>query len=75
MTPSQLLDFERQHPTATPEKHERIRHELGISDIRYYAMLARAAESSEGIAADPFTARVIRDRAYDRARRREERVA
>lgn len=75
MTPAQLLDFERQHPAATPDKHARIRHELGISEIRYYALLARAAESAEGIAADPFTARMIRERAYNRAHARRQRIA
>lgn len=75
MTPAQLLDFERQHPHATPEKHARIRRELGISEIRYYALLTRAAEDAEGIKADPFTARLIRERAYTRARSRESRVA
>ncbi|MFJ4997091.1 DUF3263 domain-containing protein [Microbacterium sp. NPDC088619] len=75
MTPAQLLDFERRHPHATPDKHARIRHELGISEIRYYVLLARAAESVDGIAADPFTARVVRERAYKRARERERRIA
>lgn len=31
MTPAQLLDFERRHPHATPDKHSRIRHEHGIT--------------------------------------------
>lgn len=75
MTPDQLLDFERRHPSATPEKHSRIRREHGISEIRYYALLARAAESVEGIKADPFTARMVRERAYSRARARQTRVA
>lgn len=75
MTPEQLLDFERRHPTATPDKHSRIRRECGISEIRYYALLARAAESAEGITADPFTARVVRERAYKRARDRKQRIA
>lgn len=75
MTPAQLLDFERQHPTPTPDKHARIRHEHGISEIRYYALLARAAETVEGITADPFTARVVRERAYKRARNRVQRIA
>lgn len=46
MTPTQLLDFERQHPHATPDKHARIRHEHGISEIRYYVLLERAATSN-----------------------------
>lgn len=75
MTPAQLLDFERQHPTATPDKHARIRRELGISEIRYYALLLRAAESNEGMIAEPITARMIRERGWDRARMRRARVA
>ncbi len=75
MTPAQLLAFERRHPAATPDKHSRIRRDHGISEIRYYALLARAAESVEGIAADPFTARIVRERAYKRARDRQQRIA
>ena len=75
MTPAQLLDFERRHPHATPDKHARIRHELGISEIRYYVLLERAATSDDGIAADPITARMIRERAERRATIRRARVA
>lgn len=75
MTPAQLLAFERQHPTATPDKHARIRHELGISEIRYYVLLERAATSDDGIKADPITARMIRERAKRRATIRARRTA
>lgn len=75
MTPAQLLDFERRHPTATPDKHARIRHELGISEIRYYVLLERAAMSDDGIAADPITARVVRERIERRAAVRARRTA
>lgn len=75
MTPADILAFERQHPTATPEKHARIRHELGISEIRYYALLLRAAESADGMIAEPVTARIVRERSWERARMRRARVA
>jgi len=75
MTPAQLLDFERQHPHATPDKHARIRHEHGISEIRYYVLLERAATSIDGITADPITARLVRERIEARARIRALRIA
>lgn len=75
MTPAQLLAFERQHPGATPTKHARIRHELGISEIRYWVLLERAAHDADGMRAHPITARMIRERVQRRARMREARVA
>lgn len=75
MTPAQLLDFERRHPTAAPDKHARIRREFGISEIRYYVLLERAAVSDDGITADPITARVIRERIERRAMIRTRRTA
>jgi len=75
MTPAQLLAFERRHPHATPAKHARIRDELGISEVRYYVLLGRAAESADGMKAEPVTARMVRERAYRAALRRERRVA
>lgn len=75
MTPTDLLAFEAQHPRHTPTKTERIRHELGITEVRYYVLLARAARSIEGIAADPTTARMVRERASRRATARAARVA
>lgn len=75
MRPDILLAFEERHPGNSPAKRERIRRDLGISDIRYYQLLNRAASSPEGIAAHPFTARQVRDRAERRAHRRESRAA
>lgn len=75
MTPAELLAFEHQHPGATPDKHARIRHEHGISEIRYYVLLERAATSIDGITADPITARLVRERIEKRARVRAKRVA
>ncbi|MFK4760280.1 DUF3263 domain-containing protein [Microbacterium sp. ZW T5_45] len=74
MTPAELLAFEATYPMSTPDRDERIRRELGITPVRYYALLDRAARSLEGIAADPFTARRVRERADLRARRREART-
>lgn len=75
MTPAQLLAFEHQHPGATPTKHARIRHELGISEIRYWVLLERAAHHPDGIRAEPVTARMIRERAEVRAAIRARRTA
>lgn len=75
VTPAELLAFEAQHARHTPTKTARIRHELGITEVRYYVLLARAARSVEGITADPATARMIRERASRRAAARERRVA
>uniref|UniRef100_UPI00405347BD DUF3263 domain-containing protein n=1 Tax=Microbacterium sp. LWO14-1.2 TaxID=3135263 RepID=UPI00405347BD len=61
VTPADLLAFEAAHPPHTPAKGEVIRRGLGISDERYYQLLARAASSSAGIAADPITARLVRN--------------
>ena len=75
MTPAQLLHFEHQHPGATPDKNARIRHELGITEIRYWVLLERAAHDADGIAADPITARMVRERVEARAAIRAQRVA
>uniref|UniRef100_UPI00406D44BE DUF3263 domain-containing protein n=1 Tax=Microbacterium sp. LWH11-1.2 TaxID=3135258 RepID=UPI00406D44BE len=74
MTPAQLLAFERSMPRHTPAKTALIRHRLGITEVRYYVLLGRAAVSAEGIAADPVTARMVRERAAGRATRRQNRV-
>lgn len=71
VSPSELLAFEARHPERTPAKAHAIRHQLGISEVRYYTLLHRAAQSVEGIKADPVTARMVRERA---ARRREARA-
>lgn len=66
-TPTRILAFERQHPATTPDKHERIRRELGITEIRYYVLLDRVARSDEGMRAEPIVARIVRERAEKRA--------
>ncbi|MDQ0726785.1 DUF3263 domain-containing protein [Microbacterium sp. W4I20] len=75
MTYTTILAFERRHPGNSPTKRELIRHTLGITDIRYTVLLLRAAESAEGIAADPVTARMVRERGEMRARERGRRTA
>lgn len=63
MTPQQLLDFEAAHPAHTATKEQLIRATFDITEVRYYVLLARAADSMEGIAHDPITARRVRDQA------------
>lgn len=75
MTHTDILAFERRHPGNNPDKHERIRTTLGITPVRYAVMLRRAAVSAEGIAADPVTARMVREKAERVARERLARVA
>lgn len=70
MTPADILAFEAANPHHTPARAERIRRELGITPIRYFVLLRRAAESAEGVAAHPVTARLVRERLDARARRR-----
>lgn len=65
MTPQQLLDFEARHPERTRSKETAIRAELGMKPARYFQLLARAAESREGIAHDPITAARVRARTRD----------
>ena len=60
--PAALLDFERTHPRHSGRKEEAIRRDLGITPARYYVLLARVAESGVGMAADPMTARRVRQR-------------
>ncbi|KJL49158.1 hypothetical protein RS84_00270 [Microbacterium hydrocarbonoxydans] len=74
MSPDILLAFEERHPGNSPAKRERIRRDLGLSDIRYYQLLNRAASSPEGIAAHPFTARRVRERAATQTRARVMRI-
>lgn len=66
MTPHELLDFEAAHPTHTPAKENAIRERFDINEVRYYVLLARAAESMEGIAHDPITARRVREQGEGR---------
>ncbi len=75
MTPAQLLTFEAQHPHHTPDKTACIRRQLGISEIRYYVLLARAARTIDGIKADPVTARRVREIAEHREHARRLRTA
>ena len=74
MHPGTLLNFEHHHPHPGPGKNAAIRDQLGISEIRYYVLLSRAARSPQGIAADPITARLVREREELAARRRESRA-
>ena len=74
VTPADILAFEAAHPHHTPTRAERIRRELGITPTRYFMLLRRAAESVEGIAAHPATARRVRERAERRAAARERRT-
>ena len=67
MTPIRLLAFEQDHPRHSPAKVELIRRELGITEFRYYALLGHAAESADGIAAYPMTARLVHERSVQRA--------
>ncbi len=62
MTPDLLLAFEQRWPRHSGHKEEQIRRELGITPARYYQLLGRVAKTVEGIAADPFTARRVRER-------------
>lgn len=67
MLPETLLAFERAHPRHDGTKEENIRAELGVTPARYYVLLVRAARSLEGMAADPITARRVRERRVQRA--------
>lgn len=62
MSPDQLLAFEASHPKHTGAKEELIWTGLGIAPARYYQLLNRAAHTRDGIAADPITARMVRER-------------
>lgn len=73
VTPDDILAFEAANPHHTPRRAERIRRELGITPIRYFMLLGRAARSADGIAAHPITARSVRDRAERLAAVRENR--
>lgn len=67
MPPETLLAFESAWPRHTGTKDLAIRAELGITPARFYQLLARAAKTAEGIAADPITARRVRERSVRRA--------
>lgn len=68
MEPDTLLTFEARWPRHSGSKELAVRAELGLTPARYYALLNRAARSRRGIAADPITARRVRDRAILRKR-------
>lgn len=70
-----ILEFETAHPHRGPNKNARIRHELHITEIRYYTLLHRAAQSVEGIEADPVVARMVRQRAERQAAERASRTS
>ncbi|WP_396652353.1 DUF3263 domain-containing protein [Microbacterium sp. 1.5R] len=75
VTHAEILAFEAAHPSPSPHRDERIRRDLGISPVRYAVLLRRAANSGDGIAAHPLTARRVRERADRRARARLARVS
>lgn len=60
MTPADLLAFEARNPSWRGNKETRIREQLGLTPPRYVTLLLRAAESEEGMRADPITARRVR---------------
>ncbi|MFB7843652.1 DUF3263 domain-containing protein [Microbacterium sp. NPDC056052] len=55
-----MLAFEEANPGWSSNKEMRIRNELGMTPPRYLVLLMRAAESVEGMLADPITARRVR---------------
>lgn len=63
MTPEVLLAFEHRWPVHSGHKETAIIRELGMKPARYYQLLNRAACTSEGMDADPITARRVRERA------------
>ncbi|RUQ06675.1 DUF3263 domain-containing protein [Microbacterium sp. HSID17254] len=75
VTPAELLAFEARHPKHTSAKTHAILHQLGITEVRYYTLLHRAAQSAEGIKTDPVTARMVRERAERQAAARAGRTA
>ena len=62
LTIAELLDFETANPKHTGAKEIRIRDELHTTPARYYQLLHRAADTQEGQAHNPTTARIIRAR-------------
>lgn len=67
MRPETLLAFEARWPRHNGTKDLTIRAELGMTPARYYQLLGRAAQSREGMAADPITARRVRERVARRS--------
>lgn len=62
MSPQILLTFEQRWPRHNGHKEETIRRQLGVTPARYYQLLHRAAQSHEGIASHPITARRAREK-------------
>lgn len=62
MPPTTLLNFEATWPQHNGAKDHAIRTQLGITPVRYYQLLNRAVLTVDGIAADPVTARIVRQR-------------
>ncbi|KJL30777.1 DUF3263 domain-containing protein [Microbacterium azadirachtae] len=60
MSPAELLAFEAANPGWSSNKEMRIRRELQVTPPRYLQLLLRAADSTEGMLADPITARLVR---------------
>ena len=67
MTAGELLAFESAWPRHDGSKDLAIRRDLGITPARFYQLLGRAAKTVEGLAADPITARRVRERSVRRA--------
>lgn len=61
-TAANLVAFEAAHPGRARGKFEAIAATFGISEVRYYQLLARAVRDVDAIASDPITCRQIRER-------------
>lgn len=67
-TPEHLIDFIVVTPFDAPAFHERVAERFGITAVRFTVLLNRAIESPRGIAHDPFTCRLLRERRERNAR-------
>ena len=63
-----LIAFERRWPGNGPRKYDAIRAELGITEVRYAVLLARAIDTDEALTVDPVFVHHLRAR-RDRANR------
>ncbi|WP_454113485.1 DUF3263 domain-containing protein [Microbacterium maritypicum] len=75
VTPEDLLAFEARWAGHSPAKGAAIRRELHIGEARYYQLLHRAALTSDGVRADPITARRVREKLQAAQERRTRRAA
>jgi len=66
--PEILLAFEQAWPRHDGTKEMAIRDELGLTPARFYQLLGRAARTHDGIAANPITARRVRERMVSSSR-------